>query len=188
VDDEAATEPIQQSAPFDRLGLSAAMLTTVGEMGFSLATPILEASDENSHTAVVWNIAAGHGLPVLALTDRGKVLVPAQEAGQPALAFLRDSQTPPVGWMYAFTDRVGDVTGSGNLANSPGAKRYLARVTQVVDRYNLDGSLATPSPITLMAYFQSPVTATDRHGNQVVIQGIAQPTYAVANPLAVRGG
>ena len=40
VDDEAATEPLQQSAPFDRLGLSAAMRTTVAEMGFTIATPI----------------------------------------------------------------------------------------------------------------------------------------------------
>ncbi|MCL4544843.1 MAG: DUF2142 domain-containing protein [Chloroflexi bacterium] len=55
---------------------------------FSLATPILEASDENSHTAVVWTIASGHGLPVLSLADRGKVLVPAQEAGQPPLYYL----------------------------------------------------------------------------------------------------
>ena len=44
MDDEAATEPIQQSAPFEELGLSAAMLTTVGEMGFTMATPIQAAA------------------------------------------------------------------------------------------------------------------------------------------------
>lgn len=55
---------------------------------FSLATPILEASDENSHLAAIWNITAGHGLPILTPRDRGKVLVPAQEAGQPPLYYL----------------------------------------------------------------------------------------------------
>ncbi|GEM_PF-242631 len=72
--------------PISLLGILVAYLVLAA--AFSLATPILEASDENSHTAVVWNIAAGHGLPVLALTDRGKVLVPAQEAGQPPLYYL----------------------------------------------------------------------------------------------------
>ena len=40
MDDEAATEPAPESVAFDRLGLSAAMRTTVSEMGFAVATPI----------------------------------------------------------------------------------------------------------------------------------------------------
>jgi len=57
-------------------------------MVYTVATPILEASDENWHEAAVWQIMAGHGLPVLDPAQRGEVLVPVQEAGQPPLYYL----------------------------------------------------------------------------------------------------
>ncbi|HEY8693625.1 MAG TPA: hypothetical protein VIR57_12905, partial [Chloroflexota bacterium] len=55
---------------------------------YSVATPILEVSDEDTQEAVIWEIAAGHGLPVMQPTDPRHMLVPAQEAGQPPLSYL----------------------------------------------------------------------------------------------------
>lgn len=57
-------------------------------LAYGVATPILEAGDENWHEAVVWRIAAGHGLPVLNPAEAHKVLLPVQEAGQPPLYYL----------------------------------------------------------------------------------------------------
>jgi hypothetical protein len=58
---------------------------------YSVATPILEVSDESTHVATTSAIAAGHGLPVMDPTDPRRVLVPAQEAGQPPLSHLLDA-------------------------------------------------------------------------------------------------
>ncbi|MGI8914918.1 MAG: hypothetical protein ACR2JY_14235 [Chloroflexota bacterium] len=57
-------------------------------IAYGLATPILESGDENWHEAAVWQISAGHGLPVLNPAERNHVLVPVQEAGQPPLYYL----------------------------------------------------------------------------------------------------
>lgn len=60
-------------------------------VAYSLATPILEVSDESTHVATTWAIAAGDGLPIMNPADPRRVLVPAQEAGQPPLAHLLDA-------------------------------------------------------------------------------------------------
>lgn len=60
---------------------------------YGLATPILEAGDENWHEAAVWQIIAGHGLSVLNPADKGKILLPVQEAGQPPLYYLLAAAT-----------------------------------------------------------------------------------------------
>jgi ATP-dependent RNA helicase DeaD len=83
VDDEAATEPLQQSAPFDRLGLSAAMRTTVAEMGFTIATPIqagaippaLRGQDVIGQAHTGSGKTAAFGIPIIEQLDprRGPV-------------------------------------------------------------------------------------------------------------------
>jgi ATP-dependent RNA helicase DeaD len=83
VDGEAATEPLQQSAPFDRLGLSAAMLATVGEMGFVVATPIqagaippaLRGQDVIGQAHTGSGKTAAFGIPIIEQLDprRGSV-------------------------------------------------------------------------------------------------------------------
>jgi hypothetical protein len=55
---------------------------------YSVATPILEVSDENTQEAVIGTVAAGRGLPVMLPADARHLLVPAQEAGQPPLAYM----------------------------------------------------------------------------------------------------
>jgi len=55
---------------------------------YSVATPILEVSDEDTQEAVIWQIGTGHGLPVMQPADPRHLLVPAQEAGQPPLSYL----------------------------------------------------------------------------------------------------
>jgi 4-amino-4-deoxy-L-arabinose transferase-like glycosyltransferase len=62
-------------------------------VAYGLATPILEAGDENWHEAAVWQIIAGRGLPVLTPADKGKILLPVQEAGQPPLYYLLAAAT-----------------------------------------------------------------------------------------------
>ena len=77
MDGEAATEPVQQSAPFDRLGLSAAMLATVGEMGFSVATPIqagaiplaLQGRDVIGQAHTGSGKTAAFGIPIIEQMD-----------------------------------------------------------------------------------------------------------------------
>ncbi|HWF57749.1 MAG TPA: DEAD/DEAH box helicase [Candidatus Dormibacteraeota bacterium] len=83
MDGEAATEPLQQSAPFDRLGLSAAMLATVGEMGFVVATPIqagaippaLRGQDVIGQAHTGSGKTAAFGIPIIEQLDprRGSV-------------------------------------------------------------------------------------------------------------------
>jgi ATP-dependent RNA helicase DeaD len=85
VDDEAATEPVQQSAPFDRLGLSAAMLTTVSEMGFTVATPIqagaiplaLQGRDVIGQAHTGSGKTAAFGIPIIEQLDPRKGSVQA---------------------------------------------------------------------------------------------------------------
>jgi len=85
VDDEAATEPLQQSAPFDRLGLSAAMLATVGEMGFIVATPIqagaippaLRGQDVIGQAHTGSGKTAAFGIPIIEQLDPRKGSVQA---------------------------------------------------------------------------------------------------------------
>ncbi len=85
MDDEAATEPVQQSAPFDRLGLSAAMLTTVIEMGFTEATPIqaaaiplaLEGRDVIGQAHTGSGKTAAFGIPIIEQLDPRKGSVQA---------------------------------------------------------------------------------------------------------------
>ncbi|MCL5947095.1 MAG: glycosyltransferase family 39 protein [Chloroflexi bacterium] len=62
-------------------------------VSYSIAIPVLESSDENWHEAVVWHIAAGKGLPQLSQHDAGRLLVPAQEAGQPPLYYILAAAT-----------------------------------------------------------------------------------------------
>jgi ATP-dependent RNA helicase DeaD len=85
VDGEATTEPLQQSAPFDRLGLSAAMLTTVGEMGFVVATPIqagaippaLRGQDVIGQAHTGSGKTAAFGIPIIEQLDPRKGSVQA---------------------------------------------------------------------------------------------------------------
>jgi ATP-dependent RNA helicase DeaD len=85
VDGEAATEPVQQSAPFDRLGLSAAMLATVGEMGFVVATPIqagaippaLRGQDVIGQAHTGSGKTAAFGIPIIEQLDPRKGSVQA---------------------------------------------------------------------------------------------------------------
>jgi ATP-dependent RNA helicase DeaD len=85
VDGEATTEPVQQSAPFDRLGLSAAMLTTVGEMGFVVATPIqagaippaLRGQDVIGQAHTGSGKTAAFGIPIIEQLDPRKGSVQA---------------------------------------------------------------------------------------------------------------
>ncbi|MCL4508864.1 MAG: glycosyltransferase family 39 protein [Chloroflexi bacterium] len=89
--DRDITQP--SSAPHShtssRLALIALLVAYVAlAVDFSITMPILESSDENWHEAAVWTIASGGGLPVLRTADKGKLLVPAQEAGQPPLYYL----------------------------------------------------------------------------------------------------
>jgi 4-amino-4-deoxy-L-arabinose transferase-like glycosyltransferase len=62
-------------------------------VAYGVAMPILEAGDENWHESAVWQIIAGHGLPVLNPADKEKILVPVQEAGQPPLYYLLAAAT-----------------------------------------------------------------------------------------------
>ena len=85
VDGEAAPEPVQQSAPFDRLGLSAAMLATVGEMGFVVATPIqagaippaLRGQDVIGQAHTGSGKTAAFGIPIIEQLDPRKGSVQA---------------------------------------------------------------------------------------------------------------
>jgi ATP-dependent RNA helicase DeaD len=85
VDGEATTEPVQQSAPFDRLGLSAAMLATVGEMGFTVATPIqagaipiaLQGRDVIGQAHTGSGKTAAFGIPIIEQLDPRKGSVQA---------------------------------------------------------------------------------------------------------------
>ncbi len=77
---------LRMGIPHDLVVIVAAYLVLA--TAYSIATPILEASDENWHMAVVQSIASGSGLPVLTERDKGHILVPAQEAGQPSLFYL----------------------------------------------------------------------------------------------------
>lgn len=55
---------------------------------YDASTPILEASDELHHFAVVQQVASGHGLPVLVAQRGGLDVGPRQEAGQAPLYYL----------------------------------------------------------------------------------------------------
>ena len=85
VDGEAATDSTPQPVPFDRLGLSAAMLTTVGEMGFTVATPIqagaiplaLRGEDVIGQAHTGSGKTAAFGIPIIEQLDPRKGSVQA---------------------------------------------------------------------------------------------------------------
>jgi hypothetical protein len=85
------TPPAQTRSTAARFPLPLGMVLVafvVLALWYDASTPILEASDERLHEAVVQSVAQGHGLPVLTADSVPLGLGPRQEAGQAPLYYL----------------------------------------------------------------------------------------------------
>ena len=110
-----------------------------------------------------------------------------------------DTTAPGKGYIAAYTYHIGD--GSQRL-NTPGSRRRVLNVRQIVHVGTYDGAAFTPDPSGATVTLSGQVTngnlisklTTDANGkptyaaNFNLVQGVDQPTFGVLNPLGVRGG
>ncbi|MBV9850210.1 MAG: hypothetical protein JO250_11095, partial [Armatimonadetes bacterium] len=117
-------------------------------------------------------------------SDAGQGIYKRSDAGTPAELAAPQTlllDTTGHGWVAAASYHVAYANGV-NYNNTPGARRRIINVQQPVQVYRLIGGSFTPAsgaPSTLGA-----TTGGVGAGNVAV----DQPTFAILNPLAVRGG
>ncbi len=127
------------------------------------------------------------------LTDpNGNGFIKENPSGSGALDNVGDMLTDNLGtgsmWLGAATYAIGD---GSNRKNTPGSRRQIISATQVVEAHD-----ATPGAnfgkflqtVTLSVNVNSSPNSFRRGKKIIRIPKVDQPTFAVLNPLAVRGG